>query len=86
MKNKLTFVFLDTPCGQGDIVLIGLRDFQTDKADIIHKYTTEDARFLQVCQFNEHIKKKFRHYKNVSSFHEHILMFTFHSWGSMSAV
>lgn len=23
---------------QGDIVLVGLRDFQDDKADIIHKY------------------------------------------------
>ena len=31
----------------GDIVLIGLREFQEDKADIIHKYTTEEARNLQ---------------------------------------
>jgi len=31
----------------GDIVLIGLREFQTDKADVIHKYTTEEARNLQ---------------------------------------
>ena len=31
----------------GDIVLIGLREFQPDKADVIHKYTTEEARNLQ---------------------------------------
>lgn len=34
-------------CGQGDIVLVGLRDFQEGKADIIHKYTAEEARNLQ---------------------------------------
>eukprot|EP01038_Epipyxis_sp_PR26KG_P005805 gene5805-8011_t len=32
---------------QGDIVLIGLREFQPDKADVIHKYTPEEARNLQ---------------------------------------
>ena len=31
----------------GDIVLIGLREFQPDRADIIHKYTAEEARNLQ---------------------------------------
>jgi len=31
----------------GDIVLIGLREFQPDKADVIHKFTTEEARSLQ---------------------------------------
>eukprot|EP01031_Cornospumella_fuschlensis_P034047 gene34047-41210_t len=31
----------------GDIVLVGLREFQPDKADVIHKYTTEEARSLQ---------------------------------------
>lgn len=31
-------------CEQGDIVLIGLREFQPDKADVIHKYTTEEVR------------------------------------------
>ena len=35
----------------GDIVLIGLREFQPDKADVIHKYTTEEARNLQA--YNE---------------------------------
>ena len=31
----------------GDIVLIGLREFQEDKADVIGKYTAEEARNLQ---------------------------------------
>jgi translation initiation factor 1A len=31
---------------QGDIILVGLREFQDGKADIIHKYTTEEARNL----------------------------------------
>ena len=31
----------------GDIVLVSLRDFQEGKADIIHKYTAEEARNLQ---------------------------------------
>jgi translation initiation factor 1A len=29
---------------QGDIVLISLRDFQDDKADVIVKYTSDEAR------------------------------------------
>ena len=32
---------------QGDIVLVGLREFQADRADIIHKYNTDEARTLQ---------------------------------------
>jgi translation initiation factor 1A len=28
-------------------VLVGLREFQADKCDIIHKYTTDEARSLQ---------------------------------------
>jgi translation initiation factor 1A len=31
----------------GDIVLIGLREFQADRADVIHKYTADEARNLQ---------------------------------------
>jgi translation initiation factor 1A len=31
----------------GDIVLVGLREFQSDKADVIHKYSTDEARKLQ---------------------------------------
>ena len=32
---------------QGDIILIGLRDFQDDKADVIMKYNSEEARSLK---------------------------------------
>ncbi|KAL7418139.1 hypothetical protein BDY24DRAFT_374206 [Mrakia frigida] len=32
---------------QGDIILISLRDFQDDKADVIVKYTSEEARNLK---------------------------------------
>ncbi|KAG9327038.1 hypothetical protein KVV02_006515 [Mortierella alpina] len=32
---------------QGDIILISLRDFQDDKADVILKYNTEEARNLK---------------------------------------
>jgi len=28
-------------------VLVGLRDYQDDKGDIIHKYTAEEARLLR---------------------------------------
>lgn len=31
----------------GDIVLVSLRDFQDDKADVIMKYTVEEARRLK---------------------------------------
>jgi len=32
---------------QGDIILLSLRDFQDDKADVIQKYTTDEARNLK---------------------------------------
>jgi translation initiation factor 1A len=32
---------------RGDIVLIGLRDYQDTKCDIIHKYTSDEARRLK---------------------------------------
>jgi translation initiation factor 1A len=31
----------------GDIVLVSLREFQDSKADIIHKYTPDEARSLK---------------------------------------
>ena len=44
----------------GDLILISLRDFEDGKADIIHKYSAEEARSLQVpTRFevtNEHAK------------------------------
>jgi len=36
---------------QGDIVLLSLRDFQDDKADVIVKYTADEARN---CAFSLH--------------------------------
>jgi initiation factor 1A len=38
---------------QGDIILLSLRDFQDGKADVIVKYTADEARNLKVgllCQ------------------------------------
>lgn len=32
---------------QSDTVLIGLRDYQDDKADVIHKYNPDEARLLK---------------------------------------
>lgn len=31
----------------GDIILVGLRDFQDDKCDVINKYTSDEARNLK---------------------------------------
>ena len=31
----------------GDIILLGLRDFQDEKADVIHKYNADEARNLK---------------------------------------
>merc|ERR1711865_1217580 len=39
------------PCPQGDIVLLGLREFQDQKADIILKYDGDEARSLK--SYNE---------------------------------
>ena len=55
MRKKVHIVFffirrLPTPhatqvwINQGDIVLLSLRDFQDDKADVIVKYTADEAR------------------------------------------
>jgi hypothetical protein len=44
--------------GVGDLILISLRDFEDGKADVLHKYSTEEARSLQVAtsveSTNEH--------------------------------
>jgi translation initiation factor 1A len=34
--------------GQGDIILVGLREFQDEKADVILKYMADEARNLKV--------------------------------------
>lgn len=31
----------------GDLILVGLRDYQDDKADVLHKYVPEEARRLK---------------------------------------
>jgi translation initiation factor 1A len=41
----------------GDVVLLGLRDYQDDKADVILKYTADEARVLkQYGELPEHIR------------------------------
>jgi translation initiation factor 1A len=42
---------------QGDIVLVGLRDYQDEKADVIMKYTADEARVLkQYSELPENIR------------------------------
>ncbi|KAF5827196.1 eukaryotic initiation factor [Dunaliella salina] len=42
---------------QGDIVLLGLREYQDEKADVIMKYTADEARVLkQYGELPEHIR------------------------------
>lgn len=41
------FSFLQVWINQGDIILIGLRDYQDAKADVILKYTPDEARNLK---------------------------------------
>lgn len=42
---------------QGDIILIGLRDYQDAKADVILKYTPDEARNLKTYgEFPESVK------------------------------
>lgn len=42
---------------QGDIVLVGLREYQDEKADVIMKYTADEARVLkQYGELPEHIR------------------------------
>merc|ERR1712227_1171063 len=33
--------------GQGDIILVSLRDFQDDQCDVVHKYNSDEARSLK---------------------------------------
>jgi len=50
MKNRVWI-------NSGDIVLIGLRDFGDDKADIILKYFDEEAKELkELGEIPEHVK------------------------------
>jgi translation initiation factor 1A len=42
---------------EGDIILIGLRSFEQDKCDVIHKYTDDDARVLRKMNLITHLSK-----------------------------
>jgi translation initiation factor 1A len=42
-----SFALLKVWINQGDIILIGLRDYQDAKADVILKYTPDEARNLK---------------------------------------
>jgi len=43
--------------GTGDIVLVGLRDYQDEKADVILKYSADEARVLkQYGELPEHLR------------------------------
>lgn len=33
--------------GVGDLILLGLRDYQDNKADVLQKYTADEARMLK---------------------------------------
>ena len=33
--------------GQGDIILVSLRDFQDEQCDVVHKYNADEARTLK---------------------------------------
>lgn len=33
--------------GQGDIILVSLRDFQDEQCDVVHKYNSDEARTLK---------------------------------------
>lgn len=41
------FIIFQVWINQGDIILIGLRDYQDAKADVILKYTPDEARNLK---------------------------------------
>jgi len=46
-KDRSIVGFIQVWINQGDIILISLRDYQDSKADVILKYTTEEARNLK---------------------------------------
>lgn len=49
--------FLQVWINQGDIILIGLRDYQDSKADVILKYTPDEARNLKTYgEFPESVR------------------------------
>ena len=50
-QRKKVWIQLD------DIILLSLRDYQDDKADVIHKYTADEAReLLKMGHIPEHVR------------------------------
>ena len=50
-QRKKVWIQLD------DIILLSLRDYQDDKADVIHKYTSDEAReLLKMGHIPEHVR------------------------------
>lgn len=47
--NLTGCISLQVWINQGDIILVSLRDFQDDKADVIQKYTVSVAHCLALC-------------------------------------
>lgn len=43
-KSYILSCYVQVWINQGDIILLSLRDFQDDKADVIVKYTADEAR------------------------------------------
>ena len=41
-----------------DIILIGLREFEKDKCDVIHKYSVEDVRVLRKMKLVTHLSNQ----------------------------
>lgn len=57
--SHVTFVlrYFQVWVNQGDIILVGLRDFQDSKADVILKYTPDEARNLKTYgEFPESVR------------------------------
>lgn len=51
------YFFLKVWINQGDIILVGLRDYQDSKADVILKYTSDEARNLKTYgEFPESVR------------------------------
>jgi len=51
------FVLFQVWINQGDIILVGLRDYQDSKADVILKYTPDEARNLKTYgEFPESVR------------------------------
>lgn len=56
-KHLFIHVWFQVWINQGDIILVGLRDYQDSKADVILKYTPDEARNLKTYgEFPESVR------------------------------